>query len=136
MNKDRIIKSMLLLIKSMILCYFVLQPLAAYANPGLVVSHNLVLPKHTETAEKLCPTIKQSKDSARSIIRLAQEILVDSTNISVIKIPNNSYEAVLSELQSKNAKPLSEATQRPASAKVVFQLKSESGERSQFLYLD
>jgi hypothetical protein len=129
--------------------FLFIQPVAVFASPinprieastpssaCALLAHNVVSPKHSANVEKLFPSANTTSDSAKSIIRLAQDVLFQSSGVSVVKIPNNAYDAILLELQNKNAKVLDEGAQRPAHAKVLFQLRSESGDRAQVLYLD
>ena len=109
----------------------------SYLAAGLISARNVVIPKSTSHAASLCQASENAtSNAASSIIRLAQDVLVLSTDVSVVKIPNSSYDSILAELQSKNVKILDNGAQRPSQAKVMFQLKSESGDRAQTLYLD
>lgn len=149
MNNPNLFKSLVSIFQLTAVFILLLQPAPASAHPhpsssisqlsgsaGMASAHNAVLPKSTETAEKPCSSAKENRDTANSIIRLAQDIFSSSSVVSVVKIPNNSYDMVLLELQNRNAKVLHAGAKLPTQGKVIFQLVSESGDRAQVLYLD
>ncbi len=146
MNTTNLFKS-LVSIFQLIIVILLLQPAPASAHPRpslslsqltgeTVCAHSAVVPKSGETAEKSSTSSKENGDAANSIIRLAQDIFSSSSVVSVVKIPNNSFDGVLVELQNRNAKVLRAGVKLPTQGKVIFQLVSESGDRAQVLYLD
>lgn len=146
MNTTNLFKSLVSIFQLTIII-LLLQPAPVSAHPrpslslsqltgGTVSAHSAVVPKNNETVGNLSPSIKENGDSANSIIRLAQDIFSSSSVVSVVKIPNNSFDGVLVELQNRNAKVLRAGVKLPTQGKVIFQLVSESGDRAQVLYLD
>lgn len=149
MKNPNLFKSLVSNLQLTAVLILLLQPAPASAHPhpsssisqlsgsaGMDSAHNTALPKSIENAEKPCSSTKENRDTANSIIRLAQDIFSSSSVVSVVKIPNNSYDMVLLELRNRNAKVLHAGAKLPTQGKVIFQLVSESGDRARVLYLD
>ena len=82
------------------------------------------------------PSTPETKAAATAILRLVMDVLVNQSDVSVVRVPHKAFDEVVQELKNHNVKTLSSGAARPAEAKVVFLLKSSTSVFEQTMYID
>ncbi|MBX9694750.1 MAG: hypothetical protein K2Z81_20350, partial [Cyanobacteria bacterium] len=84
--------------------------------------------------EPTCSSGEETKASANIVMRLVLDVLLNKDTITSVTVPSASYQTVLRDLQSRGVKVMPPGEEAPESAKVKFNLQSQSTGMKQAVY--